>query len=72
METTINDTQFTDFAKHVYAEEKDSFIKELAQHLQSRIDSGPAQFENGQYYELRRVKRPLIQRVLYNLIEIIV
>ena len=53
---TIQETQLTEFAERVYAEQKDLFVQDFAQYLKSRIESGLAQFENGQYMNLKESK----------------
>ncbi len=54
--TAIQETQLTEFAERVYAEQKDFFVQDLTQYLKSRIESGLAQFENGQYISLEESK----------------
>jgi ABC-type transporter MlaC component len=52
MALAIQDTQLTEFAERVYTEQKEVFVEDFAQYLKSRIESGLAQFENGQYMSL--------------------
>ena len=49
---TRQETQLTEFAELVYSEQKEFFIEDFAQYLKLRIESGLAQFENGQYMSL--------------------
>lgn len=49
MAEPIRKEQLTEFALQVYTEQKDSFVDHFSKHLQERIDSGLAQFENGEY-----------------------
>ena len=45
---TIQETQLTEFAERVYTEQKAHFVRDFAQHLKARIDSGLTQIKNGQ------------------------
>lgn len=52
MATPIQQEQLTEFARQVYIEQRDAFVDHFSQHLKERIDSGLAQFENGEYTDL--------------------
>lgn len=52
MTTAIQESQLTKFAERVYTDQKDLFVHDLAQHIKDRIESGMAQFENGQYMSM--------------------
>lgn len=56
MTITINKSKLTQFAEHIYIEQKDFFIHDLALHLQKSIESGTAQFENGKFMALEKSK----------------
>lgn len=49
MAAPIRQEQLNEFALQVYTEQKDSFVDHFSQHLRERIDSGLAQFENGEH-----------------------
>ena len=56
MATAIQETQLTQFAERVYTDQKDLFVSDLAQHIKNRIETGMAQFENGQYMSMEEFK----------------
>ena len=45
----VQETQCTEFAEHVYTGQRADSVSDFTQYLQSRIESGLAQFENGEY-----------------------
>ncbi len=49
MNAMIKESQLTAFAERIYSEQKGLFVERFAQYLKDRIESGEAQFENGQY-----------------------
>lgn len=59
--TMIKKSQITEFAEHVYAEQKDFFVKNFSHYLMSRIESGQTQFKNGEYMSLMESKDRLYQ-----------
>lgn len=55
--TTIEEQELTKFARHVYEEQKEDFVKDLAERIKNSIDIGMAQVENGECMSLEESKR---------------
>jgi predicted transcriptional regulator len=52
MATAIQETQLTQFAERIYTDQKNLFVSDLAQYIKNKIETGMAQFENGQYMSM--------------------
>ncbi len=64
--TAIKEAQLAEFAEHVYAEQKEHFIQDFTRHLKSRIESGLAQFENGEYMSFEEFEAKFRKEYLHN------
>ena len=65
MSTVIkNRKQLTEFAEKLYLEQKDYFVESFTMHLENRINSWLAQFENGEYMSLEEFKSKFTKEYL--------
>ena len=55
--TTIEEQELTEFAEYVYEEQKEDFVKDLAERIKNSIDIGMSQVENGECMSLEESKR---------------
>ena len=55
--TTIEEQKLTEFAEYVYEEQKEDFVKDLAERIKNSIDIGMSQVENGECMSLEESKR---------------
>ena len=55
--TTIEEQGLTEFAEYVYEEQKEDFVKDLAERIKNSIDIGMSQVENGECMSLEESKR---------------
>ena len=55
--TTIEEQELTEFAEYVYEEQKEDFVKDLAERIKNSIDIGMSQVENGECMSVEESKR---------------
>ena len=60
--TTTKDMPISKVAEHIYEDQKELFVDDLATRIQKSIDIGMAQIENGEYMSLAESKRRIEQK----------
>ena len=60
--TTTKDMPISKVAEHIYEDQKELFVDDLATRIQKSIDIGMAQIENGENMSLAESKRRIEQK----------
>ncbi|SMN00818.1 hypothetical protein SPONL_1576 [uncultured Candidatus Thioglobus sp.] len=56
---TLKKQQLTEFAEHIYKEQKADFVQDLAKRIEKSINIGMAQVESGESMNLEKSKQRL-------------